>query len=77
MSTSILDNGGACLVVSQFTLAANVRKGNRPSFQQAAAPDLALRLYERFVASLVSLGFPSQRAALRPTCRLSSSTTVP
>src|ERR671937_1034883 len=45
---SLLDTGGAALVVSQFTLIADTRKGNRPSFSGAARPELAEPLYERF-----------------------------
>jgi D-aminoacyl-tRNA deacylase len=50
MNRSLQDVGGGLLVVSQFTLAADVSGGNRPSFTQAAAPDEGRRLYERFVA---------------------------
>ncbi|MGN0959969.1 MAG: D-aminoacyl-tRNA deacylase [Coriobacteriales bacterium] len=46
---SLADVGGELLVVSQFTLFANCRKGNRPSFTQAGSPQLAEELYERFV----------------------------
>ncbi|MRX82213.1 D-aminoacyl-tRNA deacylase [Eggerthella guodeyinii] len=46
---SLADVGGEVLVVSQFTLFANCRRGNRPSFTEASAPDEANRLYERFV----------------------------
>ena len=46
---SLADVGGEALVVSQFTLFANCRRGNRPSFTEAGAPDEANRLYERFV----------------------------
>jgi D-tyrosyl-tRNA(Tyr) deacylase len=50
MNRSVQDAGGGLLVVSQFTLAADVSGGNRPSFTQAAPPDEGRRLYERFVA---------------------------
>lgn len=45
---SLVDTGGSVLVVSQFTLYADARRGNRPSFTGAAGPELAERLYERF-----------------------------
>ena len=48
MDLSIKDVGGACLVVSQFTLAGSTRKGNRPSFDRACDPALAQSLYEYF-----------------------------
>jgi D-tyrosyl-tRNA(Tyr) deacylase len=53
---SLLDTGGAALVVSQFTLLADTAKGNRPSFSGAARPELAEPLYEHFCASLRGLG---------------------
>ena len=53
---SLLDTGGAVLVVSQFTLIADTAKGNRPSFTGAAEPEEAERLYERFCAALRDLG---------------------
>jgi D-tyrosyl-tRNA(Tyr) deacylase len=53
---SLADVGGAALVVSQFTLIADTAKGNRPSFSEAARPEQAEPLYERFCAALRELG---------------------
>jgi D-tyrosyl-tRNA(Tyr) deacylase len=53
---SLLDAGGAALVVSQFTLIADTAKGNRPSFSEAAPPEVAEPLYERFCSALRELG---------------------
>jgi D-tyrosyl-tRNA(Tyr) deacylase len=53
---SLLDTGGAALVVSQFTLLAETAKGNRPSFTDAAPPEDAEPLYEAFCAALRELG---------------------
>jgi len=59
MNRSILDTGGGALVVSQFTLHARTKKGTRPSFDRAARPEVAIPLYERFVAELsAGLGKP-------------------
>jgi D-tyrosyl-tRNA(Tyr) deacylase len=55
---SLLDTGGAALVVSQFTLIADTAKGNRPSFTAAAPPERAEPVYERFCAALRELGVP-------------------
>jgi D-tyrosyl-tRNA(Tyr) deacylase len=56
LDRSLLDVGGEALVVSQFTLIADTRKGNRPSFTDAAGPDVAEPLYEGFCAALVEEG---------------------
>jgi len=52
MNRSLLDVGGSVLVVSQFTLHAQVKKGNRPSFIRAARPEQAIPLYENFIAAM-------------------------
>lgn len=52
MNLGLLDVGGAVLVVSQFTLYGDARKGRRPSFIDAARPEIAIPLYERFIAAL-------------------------
>jgi D-aminoacyl-tRNA deacylase len=56
MNRSLLETGGEMLVVSQFTLLGDCRKGRRPSFIQAAAPELAERLYQQFVAAVQDRG---------------------
>lgn len=56
MNRSLLDVGGGCLIVSQFTLYANCRKGRRPSFVDAAPPERSEPLYRRFVEAVRSMG---------------------
>ena len=58
MNLSILDVGGEALVVSQFTLLGDCKKGRRPGFDKAAAPDLAEALYNEFVGMLSACGVP-------------------
>lgn len=58
MNRSVQDIGGSALVVSQFTLAADTSRGNRPGFSMAAAPDDGDRLYEAFTQELGTLGVP-------------------
>lgn len=59
MNKSILENGGDILVVSQFTLHASTKKGNRPSYIKASKPDFAIPMYEKFVRQLENdLGKP-------------------
>jgi len=56
MNLGLRESGGALLVVSQFTLYGDARKGRRPGFDQAAGPDLAVPLYESFCAKARALG---------------------
>ena len=58
MNRSLLDCGGAALVISQFTLAADTSRGNRPGFSSAAAPADGERLYEHFTRALAAQGVP-------------------
>ena len=58
MNKSLLDVGGSALVVSQFTLAADTSRGNRPGFSAAAPPDQGDALYQGFAADLAALGIP-------------------
>jgi len=58
MNRSVKDVGGGVLVISQFTLAAEWRKGNRPGFSKAAAPEEGKRLYEVFCEKLKAEGLP-------------------
>ena len=58
MNRSIVERGGEVLAVSQFTLYADTRKGNRPSFTDAAPPAQGEELYEAFVAAVRAAGVP-------------------
>lgn len=58
MNRSLSDVDGQVLVVSQFTLYGNCRKGRRPSFTEAAPPELGNQLYEQFLADCADLGYP-------------------
>lgn len=58
MNLSLRDIGGSALVISQFTLFGDVRRGRRPSFTDAAKPEKAAALYERFCAGLRATGVP-------------------
>ena len=61
MNVSVKDSGGDVIVVSQFTLHASTKKGNRPSYLKASKPDIAIPLYEKFVMAMDSqLGKPVQ-----------------
>jgi D-aminoacyl-tRNA deacylase len=60
MNCSLLESGGQAIVVSQFTLYADTRKGRRPSFTDAALPEMASPLVERFADLLRAAGIPTQ-----------------
>ncbi len=59
MNRSVVDRQGAALVVSQFTLAADTSRGNRPGFSDAAAPDEGKRLYDYFAGRIQAQGIPT------------------
>jgi len=65
MNLSVLDIGGSVLAVSQFTLYGDTRKGRRPAFVDAAAPDVAEPLIEAVIASIIEHGVPAQTGRFR------------
>ena len=65
MNLSVQDSGGAMLVVSQFTLYGDVRRGKRPSFDAAARPEEAKRLYEYFVGKILAAGLRCETGQLQ------------
>ena len=71
MNRSVQDVGGAALVISQFTLAADTRTGNRPGFSTAAPPDEGRRLYERFAQALRDLNLPIETGAFGAEMKVS------
>ena len=72
MNLSLADIGGQVLVVSQFTLFGNCRKGRRPSFTEAAPPDLGEALYRQFLTDCAAAGFPPQHGQFGADMQVSS-----
>lgn len=70
MSLSVVDVAGALLVVSQFTLYGDVRKGRRPSFDAAAPPERAVALYEAVCSALRAQGLPVETGRFRATMQV-------
>ena len=71
MNRNILDAGGAVLVVSQFTLYGDCRRGRRPSFSEAASPELSEKLYGEFVSLLRHTGVPVQTGVFQADMQVS------
>ena len=72
MNLGLADVGGQVLVVSQFTLYGNCRKGRRPSFTDAAGPDLGNRLYEQFLRDCADLGYEPQHGVFGADMKVAS-----
>ncbi|MBO5078818.1 MAG: D-tyrosyl-tRNA(Tyr) deacylase [Oscillospiraceae bacterium] len=72
MNRSLADVNGQVLVVSQFTLYGNCRKGRRPSFTEAADPTLGNALYEKFLSFCAELGYPAQHGQFGADMQVSS-----
>jgi D-tyrosyl-tRNA(Tyr) deacylase len=70
MNRSLVDVGGSALVVSQFTLCGDVRRGRRPSFDGAAAPDVARTMYEALVTTLRAAGLPVETGEFQAMMRV-------
>lgn len=70
MNRSLLDTGGSMLIVSQFTLLGDCRKGRRPSFAEAAPPEQAEALYTRFVHKVTQMGVSTATGRFRASMKV-------
>ena len=70
MNLSLAETHGAVLAVSQFTLYGDVRKGKRPSFDEAAPPELARELYEHFVSKIREMGITCETGRFQATMQV-------
>jgi D-tyrosyl-tRNA(Tyr) deacylase len=70
MNLSLAETGGAVLAISQFTLYGDVRKGKRPSFDEASPPELARELYEYFVSKIRDAGFTCETGRFQATMQV-------
>jgi D-tyrosyl-tRNA(Tyr) deacylase len=77
MNRSLADTGGQLLVVSQFTLYGDCRKGRRPSWNEAAPPELARQLYDRFIACCRQRGIPTQAGVFQAMMQVSLTNSGP
>lgn len=77
MNRSLADVGGQLLVVSQFTLYGDCRKGRRPSWNGAAPPELALQLYEQFIDLCRQRGIPTQTGVFQAMMQVSLTNSGP
>jgi len=71
MNTSLIDTQGAALIISQFTLAADTSRGNRPGFSNAADPTTGQALYQQFILDMQDLGVPTQTGQFGADMRVS------
>ncbi|MCI5164684.1 MAG: D-tyrosyl-tRNA(Tyr) deacylase [Candidatus Electrothrix sp. GM3_4] len=71
MNHSLVDTGGSMLIVSQFTLLADCRKGRRPSWSEAAPPDKARQLYEEFIQAVADTGITTARGKFQAMMEVS------
>ena len=77
MNLSLLDTGGAMLIISQFTLLGDCRKGRRPSWSSAAPPDIAGKLYQDFISAVDDFGITTQSGEFQAMMEVSLANSGP